>query len=197
VRVWDPEYRRSFECCSSVGGRSPAMFASGYVRLLGNAIGAEGRAAIVASLRKHPGALKDLDIMTLSKSDPALPLELKDARNAAVLNYYRDLLSASVVSRRCRVMLLGTGGVGKTTLAHRLVTGSPAARTADVTHGVLQRRAACHPCSRKPADLFGHSSLHLLSTAREFVAVSFRLLQTTGASTTPLRSVFLPMVPWR
>jgi hypothetical protein len=141
--------------------RSLVMSVSGYTRLYGNSIEAEGRAAFAASLRKHPGALKDLDFMSLSTFDAALPLELKDAKNVAVLNYYRDLLSASVVSRRCRVMLLGTGGVGKTTLAHRLVTGLPAARSADVTHGVLQRRAACLPRLRKPADLFGPSSLHL------------------------------------
>jgi GTPase SAR1 family protein len=72
--------------------------------------------------------------------DPQLPLELRGKGNKEVLSYYRDLLAAaSVVSRRCRVMLLGTGGVGKTTLAHRLVTGSPATHSADVTHGVLQR----------------------------------------------------------
>jgi hypothetical protein len=170
--------------------RSLVMSVSGYTRLYGNSIEAEGRAAFAASLRKHPGALKDLDFMSLSQSDAALPLELKDADNDEVLNYYQDLLSASVVSRRCRVMLLGTGGVGKTTLAHRLVTGSLAARSADVTHGVLQRRAACRVCSRRPADLLGYSSLH------PPCGCELRLLQTTGASTTPLRSVFPLMVPW-
>ncbi len=107
----------------------------------GNAIGPEGGAALARALRAHPGALLNLISVTLREHDPDLPLELQRADNTAILNYYRDLAThAPVVSRRCRVMLLGTGGVGKTTLAHRLVTGGPAERPADVTHGVLQRR---------------------------------------------------------
>lgn len=77
-------------------------------------------------------------------TDHDLPLELKRGSNHAILTYYRDLHSQpTVVSRRCRVMLLGNGGVGKTTLAQRLVHGRPSvgANTA-TTHGVLQRR--CH-----------------------------------------------------
>jgi hypothetical protein len=75
--------------------------------------------------------------------DPELPLEQRSKGNCAMLNYYRDLQTAAVVSRRCRLMLLGTGGVGKTTLANRLVTGAPSASPVDVTHGVLQ----CKFCS--------------------------------------------------
>ncbi len=45
----------------------------------------------------------------------------------------------SVVHRRCRIMLIGNGGAGKTTLARRLATGSPPEISAAVTHGVLQR----------------------------------------------------------
>ncbi len=103
-------------------------------------IGDEGGAALVSALRAHPGALVTLMGVHLHDCDPDLPLELRRTDNTTILNYYRDLAPAPVVSRRCRVMLLGTGGVGKTTLAHRLVTGGPAERPADVTHGVLQRR---------------------------------------------------------
>jgi hypothetical protein len=95
--------------------------------------------ALVAALRAHPGALQGPHGLNLHPADPDLPLELKGADNATILNHYRDLLSeSSVVSRRCRVMLLGTGGVGKTTLAQRLVTGSPL-DSATTTHGVMQR----------------------------------------------------------
>jgi hypothetical protein len=105
-----------------------------------NNIGAESGAALATALRNSPGALQRVLGVDLSKVDPHLPLELHGKDNGDVLNYYRDLLAATpVVSRRCRVMLLGTGGVGKTTLAHRLVTGLPATHSADVTHGVLQR----------------------------------------------------------
>jgi hypothetical protein len=104
-------------------------------------IGEEGGAALVRALKAHPGALVGLFGVALCECYPDLPLELRGASNKAILNYYRDLAAQStVVSRRCRVMLLGTGGVGKTTLAHRLVTGGPAERPTDVTHGVLQRR---------------------------------------------------------
>jgi hypothetical protein len=105
-----------------------------------NGIGPEGGAALARALRAHPGALESVIGVDLREHDPDLPLELREASDTAILNYYRDLAPAPVVSRRCRVMLLGTGGVGKTTLAHRLVSGGPAARPTDVTHGVLQRR---------------------------------------------------------
>ncbi len=108
--------------------------------LLNNDIGPEGGAAIAGALREHPGALLYLGGVRLCECDLDLPLELRRADNDDILKYYRDLAPAPIVSRRCRVMLLGTGGVGKTTLAHRLVTGGPAARPTDVTHGVLQRR---------------------------------------------------------
>ena len=112
------------------------------VSLSGNDLGAEGGAALAAALRKHPGHFKALEGFTLREVDPDLPLELKDADNQAILNYYRDLLAGpAVISRRCRVMLLGNGGVGKTTLAHRLVNGRPAVIEAGITQGVLQRKS--------------------------------------------------------
>ncbi len=118
------------------------------VSLSSNDFGAEGGAALATALRNSPGALQRLSGVNLSKADPLLPLELHRKDNKEVLNYYRDLLAAApVVSRRCRVMLLGTGGVGKTTLAHRLVSGSPATHSADVTHGVLQRTYPATPGS--------------------------------------------------
>ncbi len=43
--------------------------------------------------------------------------------------------------RRCRVMLVGNGGAGKTTLAGRLTTGGPPVPST-VTYGVLQRTLA-------------------------------------------------------
>jgi hypothetical protein len=103
--------------------------------------------ALIAALRAHPGVLRRLDGLHLRVVDPDLPLELKGADNATILDYYRDLLSEpSVVSRRCRVMLLGNGGVGKTTLAQRLVTGTPIQPgSTDTTHGVLQRASKQPP----------------------------------------------------
>jgi translation initiation factor RLI1 len=84
--------------------------------------------------------------------DPALllvPVGLKDhdAESSGILDYSesRDMLSASeatVVSRGCHVVLLGNGGVGKTTLAQRLVTGRAPDEDVGVTHGVLQREPA-------------------------------------------------------
>jgi hypothetical protein len=106
-----------------------------------------GHGALIAALRAHPGVLRRLDGLHLRVVDPDLPLELKGADNATILDYYRDLLSEpSVVSRRCRVMLLGNGGVGKTTLAQRLVTGTPIQPgSTDTTHGVLQRASKQPP----------------------------------------------------
>ncbi len=100
-----------------------------------------GYRAPIAIVRAHPGVLRRLDGLDLRVADPHLPLELKGADNSTIFDYYRDLLSEpSVVSRRCRVMLLGNGGVGKTTLAQRLVTGSVTPPgTTTTTHGVLQR----------------------------------------------------------
>ncbi len=102
---------------------------------------------MAAALRAHPGVLRQLDGLDLHEVDPDLPLELKGADNATILDYYRDLLSEpSVVSRRCRVMLLGKGGVGKTTLAQRLVTGIPIQPgSTHTTHGVLQRASKQPP----------------------------------------------------
>ncbi len=117
------------------------LWCVGVVSLDGNSIGAEGAAAIARSLREHPGALRELHGLELCTADPDLPLELKRSDNAAILSYYRDLSPGTVVSRRCRLMLLGTGGSGKTTLARRLATGAPVAEGAPgVTHGVLQRK---------------------------------------------------------
>ncbi len=113
----------------------------GVVSLGGNGIGVEDAAAIARTLREHPGALRHLDGLDLRTADPDLPLELKRSGNAAILDYYRDLSPGMVVFRRCRMMLLGTGGAGKTTLASRLATGAPVADGAPgVTHGVLQRK---------------------------------------------------------
>ncbi len=111
------------------------------VRLDGYMIGGEGAAAIGSALRANPGSLTSLSGLYLCSVDSSLPLELKRASNEAILDYFRDLLSAPVVvSRRCRVMLLGAGGVGKTTLANRLVAGTAATVVAGVTHGALQRK---------------------------------------------------------
>ncbi len=83
-----------------------AVISLGY-----NDIGSEGAAAIGVALRANPGALERLYWPVLRIVDPALPFELKHAENASILDYYRDLLSAPVVvSRRCRVLLLGAGG---------------------------------------------------------------------------------------
>jgi hypothetical protein len=98
--------------------------------------------ALVRALRAHPGNLRSLSGVDLSKCDAALPLELLVASNTTILDHYRDLLRAGeVVSRRCRMMLLGNGGVGKTTLARRLVTGAPPSPDPEVTHGVAQRKS--------------------------------------------------------
>ncbi len=97
---------------------------------------------LAAALRMYPGRLKALEGVTLREVDPDLPLELKGAGNGAVLEYYRDLLAGpTIVSRRCRVMLLGNGGVGKTTLGRRLVAGFPPSTESGTTHGVLQRKS--------------------------------------------------------
>jgi hypothetical protein len=63
---------------------------------------------------------------------------MQSSTNTAILHFYRDLSVRRTVQRRCRVMLVGSGGAGKTTLAHRLVTGRPP-DVAEVTHGVQQR----------------------------------------------------------
>ncbi len=109
------------------------------ISLYDNGIGMHGRGAVAAAVRAAPCALTDLGGVNLCTTDPDLPLELKRADNRRILNFYRDLLVGSVVQRRCRVMLLGNGGAGKTTLARCLVAGGvPDGVTAGVTHGVEQ-----------------------------------------------------------
>ncbi len=155
-----------------------------------NDLGAEGGQAIAVAVRSHPGRLQVLDGVVLSMADQALPLELKTASNKDILNYYRDLLSDSAkASRRCRVMLLGNGGVGKTTLAHRLVTGCPPTLDAGVTHGVLQRSSR---------------SVVLLVPDRERCALLFHDFrpflcdsQITGRCPMSKQFVSRSMVPWR
>jgi hypothetical protein len=108
-------------------------------------IGAEGAAAIAAAVRASPGVLRDLKGIDLRTADPHLPLELRASDNRHILDFYRDLLrSDAVVSRRVRVMLLGVGGVGKTTLANRLASGAPDDAVVPVTHGALQRACMRH-----------------------------------------------------
>jgi hypothetical protein len=103
-------------------------------------LGSEGVAAVAAGLRKHPGQLRVLEGVGLCDVDPGLPLEFKCANNQTILGYYRDLVAGpAIISRRCRVILLGNGGVGKTTLAGRLV-GRPLATEAGPTHVALQRK---------------------------------------------------------
>ncbi len=107
----------------------------------------KGCSALVIALRTYPGVLQHLTGLDLRVVDADLPLELKGTDNAAILGYYRDLLSEpSVVSLRCRVMLLGNGGAGKTALAQRVVTGiaTPPGSTT-TTHGVLQRASKQPP----------------------------------------------------
>jgi hypothetical protein len=116
-----------------------------YRSLEENDIGAEGAAAIAAAVRASPGVLRYLQGIDLRTADPHLPLELKASENWPILEFYRDLLrSDAVVSRRVRVMLLGVGGVGKTTLANRLASGAPDDAVVPVTHGALQRTCMLH-----------------------------------------------------
>jgi hypothetical protein len=97
-------------------------------------------AVLAQSLRRCPGKLRTLSGVTLSMVDSAAPLNLQGASNEDMLWFYRDLAPVPpLVWRRCRVLLLGDGGVGKTTLAHRLTAGDLIAPTPAVTHGVLQR----------------------------------------------------------
>ncbi len=106
-------------------------------------VGAAGVASTVEALRAHPGKLERLIGIQLGDCDAKLPLELRGASNSAILDYYRDMQSGPlVVARRCRVMLLGNGGVGKTTLAQRVVTGRPPKASTGPTYGVMQREVA-------------------------------------------------------
>jgi hypothetical protein len=108
-----------------------------------NNFGDKGTAAITAAIRSHPGALCTVHGVNLGSTDPHLPLELQcTTENGRILDFYRDLQNAGVVSRRCRLLLLGVGGVGKTTLARRLGTGGPSGGPPGVTHGALQRTCA-------------------------------------------------------
>lgn len=103
-------------------------------------LGPDGAAAFAVALRAYPGRLNILKGLNLRELDPDLPLHLRREANGDILNYYRDLRSGpTIISRRSRLMLLGKGGVGKTTLAQRLVAGSPPSDEAGVTHGIQHR----------------------------------------------------------
>ena len=115
--------------------------------LLGNGVGLKGAAALAEAAGAHPGSLRRLVGMDLCRVDTALPMELRDTTNGPILDYYRDLQSSAAgVFRRCRVMLLGNGRTGKTTLAATLAARliglkqvEGRSEIAGVTHGVHQR----------------------------------------------------------
>ena len=105
--------------------------------LSGNRFSGAAAASLCAHFRCYPGRLQQLDGIDLGVHDAALPPALKHSDNRMVLDYYRNLLCGYIVYRRCRLMLLGGGGVGKTTLVNRLVSGE-FTRVA-ITHGISQR----------------------------------------------------------
>jgi hypothetical protein len=145
-----------------------------------NSIDAQGESALAAALRAHPWSLVKLSGIDLGQADPDLPLELRWANDEHILDYYRDLQSAPVLSCRARVLMLGVGGAGKTTLARRLAGGSPSAHPIDVTHGALQRT-----CARKQSDVTA-----LFRRLHECIARPPLLSpQTTGPLTTRLQLV--------
>jgi GTPase SAR1 family protein len=54
----------------------------------------------------------------------SLPIEFKDKDNEAILDYLRELnLCPPIEMHRMRVMVVGPGEAGKTTLVHRMLTG--------------------------------------------------------------------------
>ena len=104
----------------------------------------DGCAIITRVIRKHPGELKIFSGAMFKSWDSALPDEYKSKANSDILNFYRDLNKGHTTHLRCRLMLLGCGGVGTTALANRLVSGRLPSEDA-VTHGIDQRTS----CTRK------------------------------------------------
>lgn len=94
---------------------------------------------MAAALREYPGALRNTNCVELRNFDSKLPLEVREANsNSAVLDFYRDLLQGSEVLQQCRVMVLGPGGAGKTTLINWMVRNRPPSVPAAVTHGLVE-----------------------------------------------------------
>lgn len=71
-------------------------------------------------------------------------------------------LDAVTVSPRCQVMFMGSGGAGKTTLAHRLVSGVRPVDTA-ATHGVRKCKSHCCGDALATATFAGFLHRYLVS----------------------------------
>jgi hypothetical protein len=91
---------------------------------------------IVEALQQFPDSIMTISGVELCKLDQALPDELSSAPNREVLDYYMDLRRGGKSRRRCRLMLLGAGGAGKTSLAHWLAYGRQIQERPATTHGV-------------------------------------------------------------
>ena len=66
-----------------------------------------------------------------------IPVEFKEKDNKEILTYMRQQLQdGSVEVSRVKVMLVGPGEVGKTTLAHKLLTDQFSAGQFSMTDGV-------------------------------------------------------------
>lgn len=101
---------------------------------------AGAQAEVAAAVRQHPGALEQFYGVELCSADPATPIELQLASNNMMLDYYRDLAEGCVAMRRCRLMLLGSGAAGKSSLASSLARGGGVGPgLGSITHGVEQR----------------------------------------------------------
>jgi hypothetical protein len=120
----------------------PHLHSIRILRLPRASYDAGAQAEVASAVRQHPGALVQFYGVELCSADPATPLELQGVGNRMMLDYYRDLAEGCVAMRRCRLMLLGSGAAGKTTLGASLVHGGGVGvgpGLGKVTHGVEQR----------------------------------------------------------
>ena len=104
--------------------------------------------SLATAIRACPGALSDVLGISLAACDHQLPLELRGACNPDILDFYSDLRQGGVIQRRCRVMLIGNGGAGKTRLARAMMGVSWEHAPTSMTHGVDQ----CKCCPQSSSD---------------------------------------------
>jgi GTPase SAR1 family protein len=106
----------------------------------------------------------------------SLPQEFSNSSNEEILAYLKELKSSSSEICRMRVMIVGPGDAGKTTLVHRLLTDEFSARQFSMTDGVSMKEWQPSPEMKISLWDFGGQQVYLNTHAMLFSDKTLYLL---------------------